>query len=474
MACAARHTGHVSTSPPSSRRRPSLGHLIPRGALLLSVLTFGSYVMGLLRDRILTRTFGAGAELDTFNAAFVIPELTFGVIVASGLAAPFIPIFTGLKRDQGEPEAHAFGQTILTLAVITMGVVAIGLFIIAPLTVEIVAPGFGPAQRELYVELFRIMCVTQVLFAGSMALGEVLIAERRFFFYGAAPLLYNAGIVIGTLLLADSVGIEAAAIGAVLGASLHLALRVVGIVGRTTFAIRPRLEIRTGSIREFFRLMLPKTASSPIEPITFLFFTSVASGLAAGSITTVNLARNFASVPVSLIGVAFSLAAFPALAAAFAAHDRRAFTRLVGTNSLTIGGLTVAAAFGLIVVGPIAIDLLLGGGRFDADAVAATASVLAVFALAVPFESLGHLLSRAIYATHHTLLQVGASLIGFAVTIVATNALVSTLDALAIPLGFVLGSATRFVLLVAVLLPRMRRIGHRPGEPRPTVSPPPS
>ena len=77
--------------------RHLFARLVPRGALLLSVLTFGSYLMGLVRDRILTRTFGAGVDLDTFNAAFVIPELTFGVIVASGLAAPFIPIFTGLK-----------------------------------------------------------------------------------------------------------------------------------------------------------------------------------------------------------------------------------------------------------------------------------------------------------------------------------------------------------------------------------------
>jgi putative peptidoglycan lipid II flippase len=425
--------------------------------------------MGLVRDRILTRTFGAGAELDTFNAAFVIPELTFGIIVASGLAAPFIPIFAGLERDRGEPSAHVFGQTILTLAVLTMTVVAAGLFLIAPLTVEIVAPGFGPAQRAQYVELFRIMCVTQILFAGSMTLGEVLVANRRFFFYGAAPLLYNLGIVAGTLLFADSLGIAAPAIGAVLGAALHLGLRAIGVRFRTTFRIRPRLAVHTSEVREFFRLMIPKTASSPIEPITFLYFTSVASTLAAGSITTVNLARNFQSVPVSLIGVAFSVAAFPAFAAMFAGHDRRGFARLVGTNALTIGLLTTAAALALVVVGPLAIDVLLGGGRFDAEDVAQTSLVLSVFALAIPFESLGHLLSRAIYATHHTLLQVAASLVGFAVTIVATQLLLDVLDVLAIPAAFALGSAVRFVLLVAVLVGRIRRM---PSGMSATVSPP--
>ena len=74
-----------------------------------------------------------------------------------------------------------------------------------------------------------------------------------------------------------------------------------------------------------------------------------------------------------------------------------------------------------------------------------------MFAISIPFESLGHLYSRAIYATRHTRLQVVASLIGFVVTIGATLATVDALDIVAIPLGFAAGSAVRFVLLVAVL-----------------------
>lgn len=440
------------------RSRALLDRAVPRSAVVLSVLTLGSYVMGLVRDRLLTRTFGAGAELDTFNAAFVIPELLFGVIIASGLAAPFVPIFTGLRRDAGDAAADAFGQTILTMAVVAMGVVAAILFLIAPLTADVVAPGFGPAQRELYVELFRIMCVTQVFFAGSMALGEVLVANRRFVFYGIAPLLYNLGIVVGTVALAGRLGILAPAIGAVLGSALHLCARVVGVRIGTSFPIRGRLAWRTRSIREFIRLMLPKTLSSPIEPITFLYFTSVASGLVAGSITTVNLARNFASVPVSLVGVAFAVAAFPRFAEAYAAGSRARFVAEVRRTTATIAALTVVAAIGLVVVGPLAIDVLLGGGRFDADDVARTALVLAGFALAVPFESLGHVLSRAIYATHHTILQVVATLIGFGITVLVTAELVDRIGVLAIPAGFAVGGGIRLALLGWVLVRRIRTI----------------
>jgi putative peptidoglycan lipid II flippase len=324
-----------------------------------------------------------------------------------------------------------------------------------------VAPGFDAATRELYTSLFRIMCITPVLFAASIALGEVLVAERRFVYYGLAPLLYNLGIVVGTLLFIGEFGIYAAAIGAVLGAALHLAIRVVGIT-RTSFHIRARFSAGTRAFREFVRLFLPKSLSSPVEPLTFLFFTRVASGLAAGSITTVNLARNFQSVPVSLIGVAFSVAAFPALSATYATGDRGAFTRLVRSNVLVIGVLTTLAAIGLAVVGPLAIEVFFAGGRFDADDVARTALILTVFAISIPFESLGHLLSRAIYATRHTLWQVVATLIGFAVTIVATLATVDVVGAAAIPLGFSMGAFVRFALLAVVLASRIRSMPTTP------------
>ena len=434
---------------------------VPRGAILLSTLTFVGYFLGLVRERILSQSFGIGNELDAFKAAFLIPELLFSVIVASGLAAPFIPIFTGLKRDTGEPAAHDFGRSVLTLAVLVMGIVSVVLFIFAPLTADLVVPGFDAATRALYIDLFRVMCFTQVLFAGSMALGEVLIAERRFFFYGAAPLLYNLGIVIGTVLLVDEIGIFAPAVGAILGASMHLGIRLIGTT-RTTFRPWPRLHLRTAAIREFFRLLLPKAAGGPLDPLLFIFFTSLASTMAAGSVTVVDQARNFQSLPVSLIGVTFALAAFPVLAVRYAAHDRRGFTAIAVRNGITIGILTVGAAVGLIVLAPFGIEVLLGGGEFGPDDVARLSQALAVFALSVPFESLGHLLSRAIYATHHTLWQVGATLVGFVVTVATALILAPSLEVLAIPLSFTLGSATRCVLLVAVLARRIRRMPTAP------------
>jgi peptidoglycan biosynthesis protein MviN/MurJ (putative lipid II flippase) len=110
-------------------------------------------------------------------------------------------------------------------------------------------------------------------------------------------------------------------------------------------------------------------------------------------------------------------------------------------------------------VGPLAIEVLLGGGAFDAEDVRVTATVLAAFSLAVPFDALGHLTARGLYATHNTVLPVLASLAGFGVTIAVTLALVEPVGILSIPLGFAAGAAVRTGLQGLLLARRMRGDG---------------
>ena len=436
--------------------------VLPTSAVLLSILTFAGYAMGLVRDRMFARTFGAGPELDAYNAAFILPELALDVLVASGLVAPFVPLFTGLRTEAAET-ARAFGRSILTMAVGVMGVASLVLIVFAPQTVSIIAPGFDAAERDLYIELFRLMCITPVIFAASIVLGEVLVAERRFLAYGLAPLFYNGGIVGGTLVLGERIGIFGAAVGAIVGALLHLAIRLVGI-RRTSFRPLPTLSLRVRGVKEFLVLMAPKMLSHPIEPLTFLYFTSLASRFDVGSVSSVSFARNFESVPVSLIGASFAIAAFPLMSAAAVAGDRASFRRIFTTNLLTIAVLTTVGAIGLFFTAGLVISIFLGGGAFDDADTARTATVLGVFALAIPFESLSHLLARALYATKNTILPTIASVAGFATVVLAAETLAPTAGLSAVPLGFAAGMAVKVAILAVALVPRMARIG-RAAEP---------
>jgi putative peptidoglycan lipid II flippase len=432
--------------------------VVPRGALVLSVLSLGYFAMGIVRNRVFANTFGAGAELDAYYAAFRLPEIALDVLVAAGLTAPFVPIYTSLRRV-GDEAAIAFGRTVLTGAIVVMAFASLAIFLLAPWIGERFE-AFDPATRALYVDLLRINSLAQVLVAASFAVGEILVAHRRFAFYALAPILYSAGIVAGTVLFADRYGILATGWGAVAGAAAHLGVRVAGTM-RTAFRIRPAFAIRTPAFREFVRLMIPRMASHPVELLMLSWFTVLATDLGPGSVSAFNFASDYQVVPILLVGAPFSLAIFPTLSAAFAADDRVAFRAVLGRTLRSIAALTTTAAVGLFVLSGALVQLLLGGGQFGSDDVTRTTAVVAAFALSIPFDALAYPLSRALYATHDTVRQAISSFVALGVVVVVSSSLVGPLGILAIPLGYAAGMAAKDLVLGVLLVRRLRLLDAR-------------
>ena len=429
---------------------------LPRGAVVLGILTLAYFVVRQVQNRVLANAFGLGTELDVYYVAVRIPEVALDLLVAAGLTAPFVPIFTALRHDD-DREANEFGRTVLTAAVAVMAITAAVLILAAPLIAGAVAGSLSAADRALYVDLFRINCLTLVLFAASIAIGEILVANRRFFFYALAPILYPLGAIVGTLLFADTMGVYAPAWGTVAGAAAHLGARAAGSF-RTSFRYRPSLRVRTPAFREFFRLMLPRMVSYPIDPIQTAYFAALALTFGPGSASALTFADDYRAVPVILIAQQFSLALFPSLSAADADGDRPGFRSLLSRNILAIGVLTLIAAVLLAVLAPALIGFLLRGGAFDAEDVALTASLLAAFAVSVPLDGLTYPLSRGLYATHNTVLQVIASIAGFVTIVAVSQALAGPMGIFAIPAAYAAGSGVKVVLLGSFLWWRLRRV----------------
>jgi putative peptidoglycan lipid II flippase len=409
-----------------------------------------------IQNRVLANAFGLSDDLDIYYVAVRIPEVALDILVAAGLTAPFVPIFTQLRRGD-EQTANDFARTVLTAAVFVMIAAAVVLIVLAPAIARVVAGSLDEAAQALYVDLFRINCLTLALFAGSIAVGEVLVANRRFFFYGLAPVVYPAGSILATLLFADQLGIYAPAWGTVAGTAAHLTARSIGSL-RTSFRYRPLLDVRTPAFREFFRLMLPRMVSYPIDPILLAYFAVLALSFGTGSASALTFADDYRAVPVILIAQQFSLAAFPALSAAHAAGDGGLFRRLLSRNVTVIGVLTLIAAILLAILAPLLIGVLLRGGEFDEDDVALTAALLAAFAVSVPLDGLTYPLARGLYATHNTALQVIASVLGFVTIVAVSQATASSIGILSIPASYAAGSGVKAGLLAAFLAWRLRSI----------------
>jgi putative peptidoglycan lipid II flippase len=438
------------------RARALVQSVLPKGAVILGALFVINAGSGFLAKKVLSHVFGAGSETDALTSALYLVSFPVTILVLGGVVGPFLPLFVGLKND-AEESARDFARTILTAALITVTAAIAVLFVFAPQVAAVAVPGFEGDQRDLYVNLVRVVCAGQIAIAASMVLGEVLVAERRWWTYGLAELASYAGLGAGALLLGGPMGIYGAAVGSLLGGVAHLGVRLVGIY-RTSFRPRLSFAFRTKGVGEFAWLILPRMASSALIWFFAAYFTRIASTLAPGSTTSVAYAQDFQSTAENVVGVAFALAAFPALSAAAAAGDRGGFRRVFRTTFRNIAFFSVLAAVALAIFSGFIAGLFKGGAFDDTDAARLTL-VLVILALSVPFESLVELLARAIMATHNTLEPTIAVAIGFVAGVVATTTLSDGFGLAALPIGYVTFQAVRVVVLGLFLRPRMARIG---------------
>lgn len=429
---------------------------IPAGSIILGTTTLASYAMGLLRDRIFAQTFGASRTLDAYNAAFLLPDLLFNILIASGIAAAFVPIFTDLFYSDRK-RSYDYANSVISAAITIMAIAAVLLAVFAESVSVLVAPGFSHEEKLLVAKILRILALSPILFGISNALGAMLVAKRRFLFYGLSPVLYNLGIIGGTIFLSPQFGIIGVAIGTVIGAGLHLLTRMADAF-ISGFRFKINFQFKTPEFKKTIKLMIPKMFGHPVELAMFWGFTVIASTLGAGSIAILSFARNFQSVPVSIIGITLSTASFPIMAKSITDNSIEEFKRTLKNSSLLIlGGSVLAAIITFILKEPL-IRIVLGGGAFTEEAILRTATMLGVFTLAMPTESLRHLFARAFYATKNTTTPVVLNILGLIIAVGGGYLLAPRLGLISIPVAFSLASLFELILLVILLPRRLKKL----------------
>lgn len=423
--------------------------MLMRGALILAFTSGLSYALGLLRDRVLAGTFGASHLLDTYQASFIIPDFLFNLLIAGALSTAFIPIFTDLTTRQKTAAASKLAGTVLAVGLLVLIVATSFAFIFAEPLTRLVAPGFHPEKHILHVTLTRIMLFSPLLFLISNLLGSILVSSKRFFFYGLSPAFYNLGIIIGAIFLSPVIGIMGVAVGTILGAILHLLIRLIDI-RRAGIIVLPSIQI-TPEFKKVITLMLPRMIGLTAVQMQLWAFVAIASTLGEGAVTIYSMARNFQSFPVSLIGIAFATSLFPLLAESKSRRTSQQYYHQLRQGILGTLIIVIPAAIVIYLLRTYIITFFIGTGQFDQDAITRTAIVLGIYTFSIPTESLVHILARAFYALHNTLIPVLISIVAIITSITLAIALSSTMGVSSIAAGFAIGTGVQAFLLLALL-----------------------
>lgn len=372
-------------------------------ALLIAVAGVASRFLGFLRDRILASQFGAGDVLDSYYAAFRIPDLIYSFLVLGALSAAFIPVFTELLTDKKEGEAWRLTSGLLHLMLFSVGVLALLGIIFAPWLTELITPGFAADKKEMVVVLTRVMLLSPLFLAVSAVFGSVLVSFKQFAAYAFAPVFYNIGIICGALWFTSFLGPVGLAWGVVFGSFLHMLVQYPSLY-RSGF--RYQLYFlnawKDKTIRRVAALMLPRSLGMGVSQVSLLIMTVFASTLASGSLAAFTLANNIQSVPLGLFGIAFSLAVFPSLSVFISQKKEKDFFLALAQTAQRILFFVLPISIFMIIFRAQFVRVILGAGHFDWEDTILTFEVLKFLSVSLFAQSLIPLFARAFFALQNT------------------------------------------------------------------------
>jgi putative peptidoglycan lipid II flippase len=380
--------------------RPIRG--LHEAAYVLAGFSVLSQILALVRDRTFANLFGAGPTLDAYFAAFRIPDLVFAFLTLFVSSFALVPLLSGREREE---QGVIVGNVLFTFGIAAIFICGI-LFFLIPFIIPFLFPGFAPKTLETTILLSRIMLVQPVLLGLSSIATSVVQVLRQFIIFALAPILYNVGIIAGAVFLYPKIGISGLAWGVVFGALLHLGAQVIPLLGHARHIVRPSFAALKASIVEVALPSMPRALALSAQQVLLLAFASIASITAAGTVSALSLAFNLQSVPLTIIGVSYAAAIFPALSSLIAKGEKSLFREEVWASIRHIIFWTFPAIMMTIVLRAHIVRVVLGSGAFSWDDTRLTAAILASFALSLIAQSVILIFSRAYYAAHSTLVPI--------------------------------------------------------------------
>jgi putative peptidoglycan lipid II flippase len=430
------------------------GGALARAGIIVSSAFLVSRVLGYVRLLVIGNTFGATPELDAFFAAFRIPDLIFQLVAAGALSAALVPVVSALFTTNEHARAWRVVSTVINLMLIGLVILAVGFFVLAPVIVPIITPGFEGAQLDETIQLTRIMLLSPIFLALGAVATSVLNAGGRFAAAAMAPIVYNLAIIGAALILAPSLGVAGLALGVVAGSLGHLLVQVRPLA-RLGFRYDARIEAGDPHARKALTLMAPRAIGLGVSQLTFIVTTSLATTLQAGAVSDLNFAFALLQIPLGIIGVPLGVVLLPSLSRDAAVGNETSFAGLLTRALRLLIYVMVPIAVVTAVCRQPVVDVLFGTGKIAPEDLQLIALTLTAFLVGLPAHALIAVLARAFYARQDTVTPVLAAIAAVAINCPLAIVLVGPFGLQGIAIAIAIAAWIEALALLAVLYRRL-------------------
>lgn len=438
-----------------------------RSTAVVGGMTFLSRVLGLLRDIVIARVFGAGMGADAFFVAFRIPNFLRRLFAEGAFSQAFVPVLSGYRAGQTREEVRDLvDHTVGALGGVLLLVTAVGI-LVAPLLVLVFAPGFVDEGDKfgLTVDMLRLT-FPYIFFISLTALaGGILNTWGRFGVPAFTPVLLNLSMIGAAVWLAPRLDepVTALAWGVLLAGLLQLAFQLP-FLARLRLLPRPRLRRDHPGVRRIAGLMLPGIFGSSVAQINLLIDTLIASFLVTGSVSWLYYSDRLVEFPLGVFGVALATVILPRLSRQHAETDPAAHARTIDwALRMTVLVAAPATLALMLLAGPLLVTLFHYGEFSAHDALMSRLSLMA-YALGLAGFILVKVLAAAFFSRQDMRTPVRIAVIAMVANLVLNVVFVVPMVTFDVPgphAGLAAATALASFLNAALLYRSLRATGFR-------------
>jgi putative peptidoglycan lipid II flippase len=281
------------------------------------------------------------------------------------------------------------------------GVICVVLAVFMPQFLTLLYPSFATSSQSAeFILLARILLLQPILLGLSGIISSVTQVHRRFTLFALSPVLYNLGIILGTVVFYPLWGLTGIGIGVLIGAVGYLAVNIPVVIEA---GVMPRFRMPTYALMSsVVRDSVPRSLALGMGSVTMLIVTAMASRVGTGAISVFTFASNLEGVPLALIGASYAVAAFPALSEASSIERRGEFTNILSASARHVILWSIVSLGIISVLRAHIVRVILGTGAFDWNATRLTAALLVILAVGLVAQGLVLIFSRALYAVRQS------------------------------------------------------------------------
>ena len=410
-----------SQAAPGAPNKRVSGKRLLQSTSVVSSMTLLSRILGLVRDIVFARFFGATIVMDAFLVANRIPNMLRRFFAEGAFSQGFVPVMARYREKHDHDEARELVDSVAgTLGLILFLVTLVGV-VAAPVLVAIVAPGFiGEDGRfDLATAMLRFTFPYLLFVSLTAFAGGILNTYGRFAVPAFTPVILNVVLIAAALYLAPTLEEPGMALAyAVFAAGLIQLVFQLPFLARIRAVPRPRWNPNHPGVKRVTTLMLPAIFGSSVAQINVLVGGIIASLLGVGKISLLYFSDRLMEFPLGLFGIALATVTLPYLSRQHANESTREFSDTVDWSMKLVLLIAVPAAIGLIVLAEPLVATIFYGGEFTVFDVRMTALALQAFAFGLIGFSYVKILAPAYFARENTRTPVRFGLIALAVNFV--------------------------------------------------------